>query len=104
MRIRTDSIGGRHVVELAGRFDAHETQEFRLVVDPLLTRTGTTVRLDLSEVVFIDSSALAELVRARRTARAGGGDIVLTAVSTPVRVILELTAMNGVFTVDAAPS
>ena len=99
MRIRTESTGDRHHIALAGRFDAHETANFRLVVDPLVRQPGATVRMDLTEVVFIDSSALAELVRADKQARAAGSGLVLAQVSTPVQVIMELTALDSVFLV-----
>lgn len=98
MRIRTETGAGIHQIELAGRFDAHELPAFRAAVDPLL-RDGGSVDLDLSQVVFVDSSALAELVRAQKSAQACGGALVMTALSDPVRVILELTALSQVFTI-----
>lgn len=101
MRIRTETGNGTHEIELAGRFDAHELPAFRAAVDPLV-RDGGTVNLDLGNVVFVDSSALAELVRAQKSAHACGGTLVLTALSDPVRVILELTALAQVFTIRPA--
>ncbi|WP_111765423.1 STAS domain-containing protein [Nakamurella deserti] len=98
MRIRTETGNGSHQIELAGRFDAHELPAFRTAIDPLL-RDGDTVDLDLAQVVFVDSSALAELVRAQKSAHACGGTLVITALSDPVRVILELTALSQVFTI-----
>jgi anti-sigma B factor antagonist len=103
MRIRTESTGDRHHVALAGRFDAHETANFRVVVEPLVCQAGAAVRLDLTEVVFIDSSALAELVRADKQAKAAGSELMLARLSTAVRVILELTALDLVFLVAAEP-
>lgn len=101
MRIRTETGSGTHRIELAGRFDAHELPTFRAAVDPLV-RDGGTVHLDLANVVFVDSSALAELVRAQKSAQACGGTMILTALSDPVRVILELTALAQVFTIRTA--
>jgi anti-sigma B factor antagonist len=100
MRIRTETGAGKHLVSLAGRFDAHEANAFRLAVEPLVAEPGAIVRLDLANVIFVDSSALAELLRAQRTVSAGGGDLVLVDVSDPVRVILELTALGPVFTTE----
>ncbi|HSP51406.1 MAG TPA: STAS domain-containing protein [Cryobacterium sp.] len=100
MRIRTESGIGHTAVNLAGRFDAHETAAFRGVVDALLGPDRATVRLDLSNVVFVDSSALAELLRVQKAARAAGGEVVLVNVSDPVRIILELTELKQVFTLE----
>lgn len=85
---------------LHGRFDAHEAAGFRGVVDTA-SRPGIELRLDLSKVTFVDSIALAELLRALKQARARGGDLVLTSVSDSVRVILELTALTSVFRIGA---
>ena len=98
MRIRTETGNGSHQIELAGRFDAHELPAFRAAIEPLM-REGDAVDLELGQVVFVDSSALAELVRAQKSAHACGGTLVITALSDPVRVILELTALSQVFTI-----
>ena len=100
MRIRTETGAGHHSISLAGRFDAHEIEGFRLVFEPLLTEPGTVVRVDLANVVFVDSSALAELLRSQRAAREADGDLVLVNMSDPVRIILELTALEQVFTIE----
>ena len=50
---------------LDDRFDAHEVAPFKAAVTPVV-RPGTVVGLDLSAVRFIDSSALAELLRLRK--------------------------------------
>ncbi|GGM08974.1 STAS domain-containing protein [Nakamurella endophytica] len=99
MRIRIDTSGSRASVAVAGRFDAHEVAEFRTVVEPLVA-AADELRLDLSNVVFIDSTALAELVRLDKATRAAGGTLVLTDLSDPVRVIMEITALLPVFTVE----
>lgn len=100
MRIRTVTSGESHTadLELAGRFDAHEVEEFRTTVDGLIARGHTDLWLDLANVVFIDSSALAELVRLSR-ALGQTGTLTLGPIPDPVRVILELTALLSVFTV-----
>ena len=103
MRIRTETRGSDAAdVELAGRFDAHEVEEFRTTVDGLVAGGHRDLWLDLGNVVFVDSSALAELVRLSREV-AEGGRLVLGPVSDPVRVILELTALLPVFTVEDGP-
>ena len=102
MRIRTETGAGHHAISLAGRLDAHEVDGFRLALEPLLTDLGCIIRVDLASVVFVDSSALAELLRAQRAAKATGGDLVLVDLSDPVRIILELTALEQVFSTDVS--
>ncbi len=82
-------------MSLVGRFDAHETDGFRRTVTPLLSDESPVLRVDLSQVAFVDSTALAELVRLQKAAKALGGEIILAQLSDPVRVILEITDLAG---------
>jgi anti-anti-sigma factor len=85
---------------LTGRFDAHEAPEFQASFDKALLEGATTIAVNLSEVIFIDSTALAELVRAKREAESKQCTMVLEAPSDPVRVILELTRLATFFTLS----
>jgi len=84
-------------VILEGRFDAFETEGFRTAIDELLAGPATHVTVDLQAVHFIDSSALAELVRAMKHCREAEGELYLHQLSDPVRVILELTRLDAAF-------
>ena len=100
MRIRTETGSGKHSMSLAGRFDAHEVAAFRLALEPLIAEPGCVVRIDLANVIFVDSSALAALLQAQRDITAGGGRLTLVDLADPVRIILELTALMQVFEVE----
>jgi anti-sigma B factor antagonist len=102
MQINVNATGSRPVVALVGRFDAHEVAAFRSRVDPMVAARGTVVVVDFSDVVFVDSAALAELVRAMKHARSCNGDVVISSPSAPVRIILELTGLDRAFTVEDA--
>jgi anti-sigma B factor antagonist len=102
MIIRTEIGPGISVIHLVGRFDAHEAQGFRRAADPLLSAQNNVLRIDLSQVAFVDSTALAELVRLQKIASSLSGEVILTKPSDPVRVILEITALAAVFTVENA--
>jgi anti-sigma B factor antagonist len=104
MIIRTELEHAHCSVQLVGRFDAHEAPGFRSAVHALLSPETNVVRIDLSQVAFVDSTALAELVRLQKAAQALGGEVVIDRLSDPVRVILEITDLAEIFTiVDAAP-
>lgn len=86
-------------IALHGRFDAHECPALSTWVDDRLAEGSTRLSVDLSDVSFIDSTALAVLVRGMKHARAAGGDLVLVRPSQTVRVILELTRLDRAFIV-----
>ncbi|TXK17258.1 STAS domain-containing protein [Homoserinibacter sp. GY 40078] len=99
MIIRTEIEPTRRLVHLVGRFDAHECPGFRSAVTPLVTAEANVIHIDLSQVAFVDSTALAELVRLQKAARALDGEVILADPSDPVRVILEITALAEMFTI-----
>ncbi len=85
---------------LNGRFDAHETDAFRATFDGLNDDGIHHITVGLGDVEFLDSTALAELVRGMKRCRENGGDLVLSSLSDPVRVILELTRLDAAFTIN----
>ena len=102
MIVRTEIEPTRRTVHLAGRFDAHEAPGFRSAVHPLVTAEHPVVLMDLSQVAFLDSTALAELVRLQKQARGFGGEVVLVDPADAVRVILEITDLAELFTIRSS--
>ncbi len=86
-------------IAVAGRFDANETEAFDSFVSDLVDANQCSLAIELSQVNFIDSTALASLVTLMKRCRERGGDLVLVDPSEPLRVILELTALDQAFTV-----
>ena len=58
--------------------------------------------IDLAALEYIDCHALGALVRVRAQARQAGGDLLLAAPRGPVRRLLDLTGLTGVFSVHAS--
>ncbi len=94
--------GGAWACRILGRFDAHESEQFRTYFDETIAQGAKIFIVDLSEVDFVDSTALAELVRAMKQLRQDGGNLILRRPSNAVRIILELTKLDLAFTIEAA--
>ena len=99
MNITTERTPDTTEIVLEGRFDAHDVDDFRTQLDTMLAAGSTHITVDLEEVNFLDSSALAELVRGMKHTRQEGGDLILRRPSDPVRVILELTGLDKAFSI-----
>jgi len=97
MLINSKKENGIPVFELSGRFDAYEVK----AVDEHLMEAARVVPsqviVDLSQVNFIDSNALATLVRILKQCRQNEGDLYLCNLSQPVRIIFELTRLDRAF-------
>jgi len=80
-------------VVLSGELDMYEAPTVRELLDAL-DGPGT---IDMREVVYLDSSALAELARVAR--RVGPGKVSLVVSSTNVRRVLDLARFEKLFTI-----
>jgi anti-sigma B factor antagonist len=88
-------IGGVPVVTAPAEIDVTTVEQFRKVLLDAACRGHATVVVDMTGTRFCDSSGMNMLVRAHQRALAEGGEVrlVLTADSTPARV-LALTGLN----------
>jgi anti-anti-sigma factor len=59
------------------------------------------LRVDVSQLTFIDSYALGALMSARNTAAAAGATLTLANPSGPVRKAIEVTGLSDVFGLPA---
>ena len=111
--MRVHAIGGRDIVRIvATSDDALDTTTVRLTGDVDMEAAGDvlarllaagsapTVVADLAGVDFLDSAGLRVLLEARSVLEADGRRLVVVAPSGPVRRVLQVTGMAGVFGVD----
>lgn len=95
------------IVRLDGRVDAFNSPALREHLGLLLENGAAHFVIDLREVTFLDSAALAVLVNTLKRARLAGGDVKLVwPKSAEARRIILLTKFDRVFditdTVEAA--
>lgn len=104
MNIESRILGesGVAVLRLEGRFDAYEEPQMRKWLDSQQAAGRSRLIIDLGGVNFIDSTALAALVRGMKISREAKGDLLLCALRQPVRVIFELTRLDRVFPIFAS--
>ncbi|KAA1374788.1 STAS domain-containing protein [Aeromicrobium fastidiosum] len=93
-----DGAGDGTVLSVSGEIDMQTVPELRSKVDDLDVAHRTLV-LDLHGVEFVDSSGLGALLGIKKQQDRGGGRLVLARMSAPVARILQITRMDGVFTV-----
>lgn len=90
---------GETILYLKGRFDAHTVKDAKSAFETAQAK----LILDLRAVTFIDSSALAALVKLHRERTVTGSSLRIVNPSDPVRLVFEITKLNMVLPiVDAA--
>jgi anti-sigma B factor antagonist len=89
------TVDGACVVEAVGEIDFHADDELDSALAAARSR-GQSVVIDLSEVTFIDSSALGRLLAFDRQLASAGGSFAVVAGGREVARALELTRLDRI--------
>jgi anti-anti-sigma factor len=88
------------VASVRGEIDLHNSSELRTeLLDLLRKHTPVRLVLNLGEVPYMDSSAVAVLVETLRRLRTVGGKVVLTDLQPRVLGLLEIARLAALFTI-----
>lgn len=99
--IAEDTSGDVPVLAVKGEIDVSTAPELRDRLVQANQKGATTVVVDLSEVTFLDSTALGVLVSGLKRFRSAGGDLRLVVTGRSVAKVLEITGLNDVFKIFA---
>ncbi len=88
-------------ISIEGRIDAHKAPELRKLFDALYQEGVKDIYLNVKAVSFIDSSGLAAIVSALKTARSHGGEFYLVNPSQAVSTLLNYTMLDQIIPVKA---
>lgn len=96
LEVESVVVDGQAIIRLRGELDLDTAERFGEATQ-LLQATGIpTPLVDLSELDFIDSSGLRELVVAHRRQREIGGGVVLRAPNDRIRGVLDIVGLDQV--------
>jgi anti-sigma B factor antagonist len=100
MEIHTRTVGDVHVLDISGKIILGEaTQTMRHTISDLLENGGKKIVLNLTDVNYIDSSGIGELVRSFTTVTNEGRQLILLNLTKKIRELLVITKLLTVFTV-----
>jgi anti-sigma B factor antagonist len=92
-------LHGNAVIRLRGELDLDTADRFGEATQLVYAAGVPTLLVDLSELDFIDSSGLREVVVAHRRQVEIGGGVVLHAPNDRVRRVLEIVGLDQVLTI-----
>ena len=98
LKIDTTREGDTLNLTLSGEFDMGAIRAFRAAVEDEANPWRRVV-IDMSDLTFMDSSGLQELVRLDNRARERGLEVIVAKPSVPVTRLLELTGLEKHFNI-----
>ena len=100
MEIHTRAVGDVHILDISGRIVLGDaTVCIRHTISDLLQNGGRKIILNLTNVPYIDSSGLGELVRTYTTVINEGKQLKLLNLTSKIRELLVITKLLTVFEV-----
>jgi len=100
VKLSTRQIGDVTVIDATGRITLGEgASTFRDTVRDLAAKGDKKILLNLSDVTYIDSSGIGELVSGFTTVTNHGGVLKLLGLSKRVKDLLQITKLYTVFEV-----
>jgi anti-sigma B factor antagonist len=98
LSIASREVDGVTVLDLNGRITLGEgSVQLREAVRDLISKGSKNILLNMSDVNYIDSSGLGELVSAFTTAKNQGAAVKLLGLTKKVKDVLQLTKLYTVF-------
>ncbi len=100
MKIDTRTVGEVKILDCSGKITLGEgTMAIRNTVREVLKGGGKKIVLNLSEVNYIDSSGIGELVSTFTTVTNAGGQLKLLNLTKKIQELLAITKLLTVFSV-----
>ena len=101
MQAVTRQVGDVTIIDISGRISVGEGNVMlREMVRGLADEGKKKIVLNLSEVTYVDSSGLGELVKAHTTTRNKGGQLKLANLNKRVHDLLQMTRLSTVFDIQ----
>lgn len=97
MNVTCESLPKGTLLAVEGQVDMHTSPELRGKLRECLERKTSPVVVDLSKVVFIDSSGLATLIEALQAVGRYGGRLRLFGLSPAVKNLFKLSNLISIF-------
>jgi anti-sigma B factor antagonist len=100
VKLNTRQVGDVSVVDVSGRITLGEgSSALRDTLRDLMAQNNKKILLNLSEVSYIDSSGIGELVSGFTTVTNSGGNLKLLGLTKRVKDLLQITKLYTVFDV-----
>jgi anti-sigma B factor antagonist len=90
----------RTTIALTGELDVSSAADLQTTVEQEVGAGYPDLNLDLADLTFIDSSGLSALVAANERCQSAGGKMTVCAPSRQVTKALQITGLDGVFTIQ----
>jgi anti-sigma B factor antagonist len=102
--LSVDADGSAATISVRGDLDLASAPELSAACKKAIEQSPETLRIDLGDLTFLDSSGISVLVQAQRDLETQGGVLVLHRVGDRTRRVLEVAGLSEFFTQSDQPT
>lgn len=98
--VKSNDVDGVRIVELVGKLTiGGPVREFRYAIDGQISQKAPFILINFSQLTFMDSSGIGELVGCNNKAREAGCRLVLCELPGKIRDLFRITQVSRLFTI-----
>ncbi|MGD9556267.1 MAG: STAS domain-containing protein [Mangrovibacterium sp.] len=101
MKVTTQTNGPEVYIQVEGRIDTTNYNEFESAVNEVLRDNTRQIYLDCSELNYISSSGLRIFLTIQKKMMAAGGKLKLYGMQPAIREIFDISGFSSIFSIYA---
>jgi anti-sigma B factor antagonist len=95
--VEVTAAAGATIVRVTGDVDLATSPRLKEALDEAIATGADTVRLEMGQVTFLDSSGISVLVDAQQRLQEGSAKLVLHGVGDHIKRVLEISGLGSFF-------
>lgn len=99
MEVIINKQEGKTLVELKGRIDTTNADQFQQEVSPLMESDQLDIDIDCTEMTYTSSQGLRTFLLLQKSVNARGGKMVLHNMNPMVKEVFDITGFSNIITI-----
>ncbi|HNI99207.1 MAG TPA: STAS domain-containing protein, partial [Leptospiraceae bacterium] len=97
MELKLNSIGKIKIIEIHGKFDIENTEEFETLFQKQLDSSPAMLAIDMNKLDYIDSSGIGTLIKSLNAIKNKKGELVLVGLKPMILNVFKLAKLDMFF-------
>ncbi|MCU9615168.1 STAS domain-containing protein [Caldibacillus lycopersici] len=94
--VDVNKTDGNTIMKISGEIDAYTAPKLKETINQLTKEDGKNVVIDLTDVIYMDSTGLGVLVAAFKKIKTNGGSFILTGLSNRLQRLFTITGLSEI--------
>lgn len=97
MELKLNSLGKVKIIEIHGKFDIENTEEFEALFQKQMEASPSILVIDMNKLEYIDSSGIGSLIKSLNTIKNKKGNLILVGLNSMILNVFKLAKLDMFF-------